>query len=214
MKNLGQNGNKKNEIGLNPDLKRNPFSVPEGYFQSSKKDILQSIKIIKLTESTFSIPSDYQTQLTQDILTRVSEEKLKSHVHKDGFSVPDGYFNDLHKEIIAQTTKQPKVVPIKRFKTSWLSYGVAACLALAVSIFTITYQSQSNEATIEADIADLASELHNIDALPTETIINYLAFYPESSDLLILSDHLTEEADIYPDSFSSDEIELYLKNSI
>lgn len=214
MKNIGQNGNKKNEVGLNPDLKKNPFSVPEDYFQSSKKDILQNIKVIKLAESTFSTPSDYQTQLTQDILTRVSEEKLKSQVHEDGFSVPDGYFNDLHKGILSQTTKQPKVVPIKRFKTSWLSYGAAACLALAISIFTITYQNQSSEETIEADIADLASELHNIDVLPTETIINYLAFYPESGDLIILSDHLAEESDLYPDSFSSDEIELYLKNSI
>jgi len=213
MKNIGQNGNKKDEIGLSPDLKKNPFSVPADYFQASKKDILQSIKVIKLAESAFSTPTDYQTQLTQDILTRISEEKLKSHVHQDGLSVPDGYFNDLHKGIISQTINQPKVVPIKRFKTSWLSYGAAACLALAVSIFTIT-QNQSSEEAIETDIDNLASELHNIDVLPTETIINYLAFYPESSDLLILSDHLAEESDIYTDSFSSDEIESYLKNSI
>lgn len=214
MKNIGQNGNKKNEVGLNPDLKENPFSVPKDYFQTSKKDILQSINIIKLAESSFSTPSDYQTQLTQDILTRVSEEKLKSHIHEDGFSVPDGYFNDLQKGILSQTTKQPKVVPIKRFKTSWLSYGAAACLVLAVSIFMITYQNQPSDEATEANIANLPSELHIIDVLPTETIINYLAFYPETGDLLILSDHFTEESDIYPDSFSSDEIELYLKNSI
>jgi hypothetical protein len=213
MKNIDQNGNKKNELGLNPNLKENPFSVPIDYFHTSKKDILQSIKVIKLTESTFSTPSNYQTQLTQDILTRVSEEKLKSYVHEDGFSVPTGYFNDLSKRIISQA-KEPKIVPIKRFKTSWLSYGAAACLALAVSIFTINYQSKPGEAAVETDTSIFASELSNIGVLPTETIISYLAFYPETGDLLVLSDHLTEETDIYPDSFSADEIELYLKNSI
>lgn len=214
MKNIGQNGNEKNEFGLNPNLKRNPFSVPTDYFQTSKKDILQNVKLLNTAESTFSTPSDYQSQLTQDILTRVSEEKLKSLVHEDGFSVPEGFFNDLNKQIIAQTTKQSQVVPIKRSKNSWLSYGVAACLALAVSIFAISYQTQPSEETVEADVTNLTSELHSIDVLPTETIINYLAFYPESGDLLILSDHLAEESDIYSDSFSADEIELYLKNSI
>lgn len=214
MKNIGQNGNKNNEVKLNSDLKRNPFSIPEDYFQNSKKDILQSIKISKLSGPTFSTPADYKTQLTQDILTRVSEEKLKSQIQKDGFTVPNNYFNNLQKETIAQTTNQPKIVPLKKLKTSWLSYGVAACLALAISIFTITYQNQQSEESIETDLTALANELHNIDTLPTETIINYLAFYPESSDLLILSDHLTEESDIYTDTFSSDEIELFLKNSI
>jgi len=214
MKNIDQNGNKKGEIGLSPDLKKNPFTIPADYFQTSKKDILQNIRIIKLAESTFSTPADYQAQLKQDILARVSEEKLKSRIHKDGFSVPDNYFPDLRQTILSQTADQTKVVPIKRFKTSWLSYGAAACLALAVSIFTITYQNQSNSETFDADIDNLANELPNIDVLPTETIIDYLAFYPESNDIIILSDHLTEESDIYTDSFSSDEIESYLQNSI
>src|SRR3546814_3522987 len=52
---------------------------------------------------------------------------------------------------------------------------ISACLALAVSIFMITYQNQPSDEATEANLANLPNELHSIDVLPTETIINYLA---------------------------------------
>jgi len=207
MKNLDENENRKNEDGLTPNLQANPFSIPKDYFQTLKKEILFNTQLTKLSESTFSTSSDYQAQLTNDILAKVSEEKLKSSVPEDGFAVPDGYFEKLQNEIFKQTVNQPRIVPLKKTKTSWIFYTAAACLALAVSLFAFFSLNTSTNNTV-------ANEHMNIDILPTEEIINYLAFYSETGDLITLSDQLSENSVNFTDSFSSDEIEAYLENSI
>jgi len=207
MRNLGTDENKKNEDGLSPELRKNPFSVPDDYFYTLKNNILLNTSIHTLSDSVFSTPADYQTQLTNSIIERIEEEKLKARISEDGFTVPTGYFDNLQKEIISQTVSEPKVIPIKKSKTAWMSYAAAACIAILISLFALFPQTQSNENSV-------ANMSTSIDALPTEEIIDYLAFYSETGDLTALSDQLSEEPTNFTNSFSSDEIESYLENSI
>lgn len=207
MRNLDTDENKKNEGGLSPELRKNPFSVPDDYFNTLKNNILLNTSIHSLSDSVFSTPTDYQTQLTNSIIARVEEEKLKAQISEDGFTVPTGYFDNLQKEIISQTVSEPKVIPIKKSKTAWMSYAAAACIAILISLFALFPQTQSNENSV----ANIST---TIDALSTEEIIDYLAFYSETGDLTVLSDQLPEEPTNFTNSFSSDEIESYLENSI
>jgi len=206
MRDLGTDENKNNEGGLSPELRKNPFSVPDSYFSTLKNNTLFSKSIHTLSDSVFSTPADYQTQLTNSIIERVEEEKLKARINEDGFIVPNGYFHNLQKEIISQTVSEPKVISIKKSKTAWMSYAAAACIAILISLFAL-FPQKSNENSI----ANMSS---GIDALPTEEIIDYLAFYSETGDLTTLSNQLSEEPAIFTNSFSSDEIESYLENSI
>src|SRR5690606_196102 len=119
----------------------------------------------EFSDSVFSAPSDYQKQLTNDILAKISEEKIKAAVPVDGFSVPDDYFSTLQKEILEQTVSEPRTIPIKRKKTSWISYAAAASIALAVSTFAWFSQTQYNENST-------SNQQVKLEALPTEEIID------------------------------------------
>lgn len=209
MNNLGENENRENEIRLPSNLRENPFSVPSGYFQSLEQSILFNKKINDLSKDIFSTPQDYQSQLTNDILARVSEEKLREKVSADGFSIPtSNYFSNAKEEILRRTSSEPKVIPIRRkSKAVWMSYAAAACLAIGVGMFALLPQTNSSDSAI-------ANNTVSIDVLPTESIIDYLSFYSETGDLMVLSDHLSENSVNFSDSFSSDEIESYLENSI
>jgi len=207
MKNSGTDENKNNEGGLSPELRKNAFSVPDNYFSTLKNNILLNTSIHTLSDSVFSTPADYQTKLTNSIIERVEEEKLRARVNEEGFIVPTGYFDILQKEIISQTVSEPKIIPIKKLRIAWMPYAAAACLAIVISFFALFPQTQSNE----NKIAKMSS---GIDDLPTEEIIDYLAFYSETGDLTALSNQLSEESANFTNSFSSDEIESYLENSI
>lgn len=152
-------------------------------------------------------PPNYQEDLTNDILAKISEDKLKAVISKDGFSVPEGYFADLQASIEKQTIDKHKIVKFKTTRTAWMSYVAAACIILAAATFALFTPTQSDESAI-------AYEQSNIDVVPTEEIISYLAFYSETGDLNELVEQLPEEPLDITDSFSSEEIQLYLENSI
>ena len=155
----------------------------------------------------FTTPSNYQEELTNDILAKVSEAKLKAVISKDGFSVPNGYFADLQANIKKQTIDKGKIIKLRKTRTTWLSYAAAACVILAASTFALFAPTPSDQNTV-------AYEQANIDVVPTEEIISYLAFYSETGDLNELVDQLPENPLNISDSFSSEEIQLYLENSI
>ncbi|MBS1529377.1 MAG: hypothetical protein JSU01_03640 [Bacteroidetes bacterium] len=84
---------------VNPN---NPFTVPEGYFDSLDEQILSKIKLEELktntTDSGFTVPEGYFDELTGNIRSRIAvEEALDKEA--TGFSVPDGYFENLEQQI-------------------------------------------------------------------------------------------------------------------
>lgn len=77
MKKKETDKNQKMDFLLSENLKRNPFLVPHDYFSMLKKETILKKNISEFKESSFIIPQNYQESLTQDILSKISEEKLK-----------------------------------------------------------------------------------------------------------------------------------------
>lgn len=89
---------------VNPD---NPFTVPEGYFDSLDERVLAKIKLEELKksipESGFSVPENYFEDLTTHIQARINiEEALDKEA--TGFAVPEGYFDELANNIQSRIT--------------------------------------------------------------------------------------------------------------
>ncbi len=69
------------------------------------------------------------------------------------FDVPEGYFDDVVKQIVAQTTA-PKAQPIKRTLINRLTVAIAACALIAVLIGTLLFawgQRQKTEILLQED---------------------------------------------------------------
>jgi hypothetical protein len=195
----------KADQGLGPDFHRNPFEVPENFFSTLRQDIMAQVNIAEASSSPFSSPEHYQQQLRNDILLRISEEKLKTRVADPGFAVPEGYFENLSSDILLKTRPAPKVVPMRR-TAGWINWAVAASITLAVSTFAWFSISQP---TSESDTLQA-----NIEAVPTDDIIQYLSYYSETGDLITLSERMPDRSENFSESLSSEEIEAYLENSI
>lgn len=209
MRNLGKDD--KADRGLIPDNHRNPFSVPDDYFTSLRQDIMAQVKISQASHSPFSTPKpfstpeNYEQQLRDDILLRISEENIKTRVAETGFVVPQGYFDTLSADILSKTGRVPKVLPIKR-SAPWYSWAAAASVALVISMFAwfSSEPTDANNNPIQA----------SIDVVPTDDIIQYLAYYSETGDLITLSERMPDRTENFSESLSSEEIEAYLENSI
>ncbi|HVS93639.1 MAG TPA: hypothetical protein VHE59_16485 [Mucilaginibacter sp.] len=80
---------------VNPD---NPFTVPEGYFDSLEENILSKIRLEEIKNSIpqtgFTVPENYFDDLTQNIQARIN---IEDAADKDdaGFTVPGDYFDNL-----------------------------------------------------------------------------------------------------------------------
>lgn len=216
MRELRNSENKDQDLLNNPKLQENAFSVPKDYFHDLTNSIIQKKNIIESTNEAWSVPPNYQEELTNDILLKVSEEKLKSKIPTDGFTVPPNYFDQLQSSILENISPREEeivndgqIVPFKRSQyRSWIKYVSAACIALAISIvaFFQLNEKKSDPAMTQAE--DIINEI------PADEIISYLALYSETGDYLILREELSEESDDFEDSFSTEEIESYLENSI
>jgi hypothetical protein len=84
---------------VNPN---NPFTVPEGYFDSLDGQILSKIKLEEMKnsipETGFAVPENYFEYLAANIQSRITvEEALDKEAA--GFTVPDGYFDNLEQQI-------------------------------------------------------------------------------------------------------------------
>jgi hypothetical protein len=214
-----------NNLILRETLKGNPFLVPDDYFSILREEIIFKKNISKLGESSFIVPQDYQKNLNQDILSKISEERIKEFLPAHEPAVPTGYFNDLQARIINKTIRANEVdmpftidselieneiidSPIKRLRfRKWLPYAVAASVAIILGLFTILDgEISTNDQTINYSA--------QIDSVPTDEIISYLAYYSEAGDLLYLSEQLNDLSVDITENLSSQEIEAYLEYGI
>ena len=210
MRKLRNSGNNGQDLLSNLKLRENPFSVPEGYFHNLTKDIIQRKNIVGNTKNALLTPVDFQAKLTTDILMRVSEEKLKATITGDGFTVPKEYFEQLQSAILEKTYQNdPKIISMPKSRpSSWIRYASAACIAVAASIFAFFQLDKEKAEPHTVQVENI------IDEIPADEIISYLAFYSETGDYIVLSDELSKESTAIKASFSSEEIESYLENSI
>jgi len=87
--------------GLEPtnlpaSLRKNPFGVPENYFNDLESKIITQVKLIECKdESIFEVPEGYFDNLSDAIMCKIAEENLKNQVSTDGFEIPSQYTFEL-----------------------------------------------------------------------------------------------------------------------
>lgn len=210
-----------NKKGLQQSLKRNPFTVPQGYFSMLKEETLLKTKIQKLGKSSFITPRDYQKVLNRDILTKVKETRLKNAFPSEGFNVPPSYFDNLQNRILEKTAlsdKKSKSLYNQNDYTSrhrtlnwsaaarkWIPYATAASIAFAIALFAIF-----GELTLPNNRPGIDYS-KQVDQISSEEIINYLASFSETDDIHYLSDQLSDRSLTIVDQMPSQEIEDYLE---
>ncbi|KQS42029.1 hypothetical protein [Pedobacter sp. Leaf194] len=162
--------------------RRNPFSIPEGYFDNCEEAVSSYIYLDGLkrntTENAFLVPENYFEELTEMIETRIAiEHSLKAD---NKFAVPENYFETLQSRITAKIeaeqviNKEAKIIPL--WRRSFVKYASAACFVVISSFGVYFYQNNQTEANVnipQMQSADLASEqmLYDIDET---TIIDHL----------------------------------------
>lgn len=213
-----------NDLLLKETLKGNPFLVPKDYFSTLRDETILKKNISTLGESSFIVPQDYQKNLNQDILSKISEERIKEFLPTHESTLPTGYFNDLQARILSKTIGVSEVdgvldkvanneiaekeitdKPVRRLGIrKWASYAAAASIAIIISLFVIL---DGDKLTTDQNINYSAQ----INSVPTDEIISYLSYYSETGDLLYLSDQLDDLSIDLIEDFSSQEIEAYLE---
>ena len=159
--------------------KRNPFSVPAGYFDNCEEAVFSQLFLAELKqntkEDTFDIPENYFEELTEMIQTRIAFEQAVQPANK--FAVPEHYFDTLQSRIInkieneAVVKKEAKIIPL--WKKSFVKYASAACFLLISSFGIYFYQNKDVAAVTQVQSADYANEqmLYDIDE---HTIIEHV----------------------------------------
>ena len=183
--------------------KRNPFLVPETYFDTLSEQIQSRIAIeqfLNNQDSGFIVPEAYFESLPDQIESRIFVEDLQQTASKPGFTVPEGYFDKLQEQITARidTENEVKIVPIrKRRISSWISYAAAACVTLAISTgIYINYENNKIE--------------NQLSTISETEIVNYLQLHSDNADTQIIYENMPSDATLAPvDDFSSTEIQQY-----
>lgn len=147
--------------------KKNPFSVPDGYFDESKSRIENAVFMDRLksrtTETGFTVPDNYFEELPQQIAAEISLSNLKDRTKTSGFSTPVNYFEKLQSNITAVTSEKKEPKMLKLWHSSLMKYASAACFVLLSATGMYFYQNQSP--VQQTAYSDLATEqmLYDID---------------------------------------------------
>jgi hypothetical protein len=95
-----------------------------------------------INPNPFRLPENYFEQLTEDIQTGISEEKLKEKFgKKKPFTVPENYFNTIDIQI---PKKEYKISPKRKYLSVLkISVSAAAGLILIMTIKTLVFNSEN-----------------------------------------------------------------------
>lgn len=183
--------------------KRNPFSVPDGYFENCDEAIFSTVFLDGLKQKTsnnnFEVPQNYFEDLTERIQTRIALSEMPKA--DQAFAVPENYFDTLQRRIAdriatSEPKKEAKVVPL--WRRSIVKYASAACFLLMASFGVYFYQNNS--------LATTAQQVQSAEA------INEQLLYDIDESMII--DHLeaqnTTRSNIKTTSASDTEMENYI----
>ncbi|MGB5274522.1 MAG: hypothetical protein WBN39_10750 [Flavobacteriaceae bacterium] len=81
-------------------------------------------------KNPYKTPEDYFEGFTGRLMGKISNE-VGRLPESEGFSVPDGYFDDLHHKIEQRLAEPPvKVIPLHRFRKYYYAAAAVAAVAL------------------------------------------------------------------------------------
>lgn len=209
---------------LKQALKGNPFLLPDEYFINLTNELLMKTRISEMGDSSFKIPAEYQDDLRLSILSKVTEQKIKTAVKSSKPKLSSDYIEDLQQRILNKTVHLDETVKeANHFKTSnddksfnkvrrigqqkWITFVAAASLLLVMGIFAIL-EGKKNTTKLNSK-----TTIVQVESLQTDDIINYLAYYSEVGDLEYLSDQLEDSLNS-TEGISTQEIKSYLEYSL
>lgn len=152
----------------------NPFGIPEGYFEGFEASIE----------------------------ARLAEEELREIVNTPGFTIPADYLSSVEDSVLEQLPKpETKVISLFSRKTLYAAVGVAAAVALAITIF-------NKPAITELDFA----------GIDTETLEEYIASdaiaFSDADLLDFVSEEDIENSLLDDQDISDETIESYLLENL
>lgn len=164
-------------------LKKNPFLVPDNYFDTLYHQTISEKNISDLKDKeSFGTPHLYFDNLEEQIL---AQTKISNN---NSFSLPEDYFNKLSDNILSRTSSDS--IPNARtrvFKISFIKYAAAAVILLATTfgIYNNYYKSDKN-----ISISEKLAEI------PDQEILDYLSSYSDTNDIILILEDIDDFATI------------------
>lgn len=197
--------------------KRNPFSVPDGYFENCDEAIFSAVFLDGLKQKTsdnnFEVPQHYFEDLTERIETRIALSEMPKA--EQAFAVPENYFDTLQSRIAdriaaSEPKKEAKIIPL--WRRSIVKYASAACFLLMASFGVYFYQNGTPASVQQVQSAEAINEqmLYDIDE---NTIIDHLETEnTTTSNIKATSASDTEMENYILSNFSSNDLSQELNN--
>jgi negative regulator of sigma E activity len=197
--------------------KRNPFSVPDGYFENCDEAIFSAVFLDGLKQKTsdnnFEVPQNYFEDLTARIQTRIALAEMPKA--ENAFGVPENYFDNLQSRITdriaaSEPKKEAKIIPL--WRRNIVKYASAACFLLMASFGVYFYQNGSPATVQQVQSAEAVNEqmLYDIDE---STIIDHLETQNTTSSIKKTTSASDTEMENYIlSNFSSSDLTQELNN--
>jgi hypothetical protein len=199
--------------------KRNPFSVPDGYFENSDEVLFSAVFLEGLKQQTdnnsFEVPQHYFEDLTERIHTHIALSEIPKA--EKAFTVPDNYFDTLQNRIadkiatISEPRREAKVIPL--WRRNIVKYVSAACFLLMASFGIYFYQNGSVSVGRPSPTAEATVNEQLLYDIDENTIIDHLETQnATSSNIKTTSVSDTEMETYILSNFSSGDLAQELNN--
>ena len=182
---------------------KNPFLVPEGYFQNFSEQLIAEANVATLIQNTGAqdVPQNYFESFYDNLNTTILIDDIKSSAKAEDFKVPENYFDSLTDRIMSQIPAEEKHVQkevvVRKFNFKAWAYAAAACAILAVSI-TVFQTTKKDKVQTTFALDSLTDE-----ELETYVYENIQSFDDETIEILSSDagyfDHSTEFENISED---------------
>lgn len=189
-------------------VKKNPFSVPENYFNELEEQIKLRCALENVRSNdgdVFKVPANYFESLSVQIESRIAEHNIRSLAPTDGFKVPEEYFDTLEKRILTKTLSDPKDVrgSIISIRSNWIKYAAAACITLVVGSLVI-FDSQNN--SVESQLG----------RIPEQEMVSYLQMHSDMGDTPLIMETANQNINLTTivNDMSDAELEEYINNTL
>lgn len=198
--------------------KRNPFSVPDGYFENSDEAIFSAVFLDGLKQKTsdnnFEVPQHYFENLAECIQTRITLSEIPKA--EKAFTVPENYFDTLQSRIteriaVLEPKREAKIIPL--WRRNIVKYVSAACFLLMASFGIYFYQNGSVSVGQPSPSAEAIVNEQLLYDIDENTIIDHLETQnTTSSNIKTTSASDTEMENYILSNFSSSDLAQELNN--
>ena len=185
--------------------RKNPFAIPGDYFNNLELNIRARCLIEDArfkNEEEFSVPTGYFDSLIQETESRIAEQNIREIAPTAGFSLPEGYFEQLQYRI-SESTSQPVEATIKPIRSNWIRYAAAACVTAVLGSLLIFNNAEES----------FESKLSRI---PEQELINYLQMHSDIGDTPMILENLGQNVNLTDISsdISDAELEEYISTTL